>query len=60
MSERHPLNVPAGMMSAIPDQPSHFLDWRRGRYPAAHTGAFVPRRAYGDDLEDLLLTTAGK
>jgi uncharacterized NAD(P)/FAD-binding protein YdhS len=42
------------MMSALPDEPSHFLDWLRARDPAAHAGTFAPRRDYGDYLEDLL------
>jgi uncharacterized NAD(P)/FAD-binding protein YdhS len=56
--ERHLLNVPAGMMSALPDEPSHFLDWLQVSDPSAHAGTFAPRRTYGDYLEDLLLTTA--
>jgi uncharacterized NAD(P)/FAD-binding protein YdhS len=57
--ERHLLNVPAGLMSALPDEPSHFLDWLQVRDPAAHAGTFAPRRAYGDYLEDLLHSTTG-
>ncbi|MFO0958682.1 MAG: FAD/NAD(P)-binding protein [Isosphaeraceae bacterium] len=53
--DRHLLNVAAGMMSALPDQPSHFLDWLRDRDPEAHAGTFAPRRVYGDYLEDLLM-----
>jgi uncharacterized NAD(P)/FAD-binding protein YdhS/predicted metal-dependent enzyme (double-stranded beta helix superfamily) len=56
--ERHLLNVPAGMMSALPEEPSHFLDWLQASDPEAHAGTFAPRRTYGDYLEDLLLTTA--
>lgn len=55
--DRHLLNVPAAMMSALPDEPSHFLDWLRTRDPEAHPGQFAPRRLYGDYLEDLLLAT---
>ncbi len=58
-SEAHLLNVPAGAMSALPDEPSHFLDWLRERDPNAHAGTFAPRRVYGDYLEDLLSTTTG-
>jgi uncharacterized NAD(P)/FAD-binding protein YdhS len=56
--DRHLLNVPAGMMSALPDEPTHFLDWLRARDPAAHAGTFAPRRVYGDYLEELLHSTA--
>ncbi len=52
--DHHLLNVPAGLMSALPDEPSHFLDWLRVRDPAAHHGTYAPRRVYGDYLEDLL------
>jgi uncharacterized NAD(P)/FAD-binding protein YdhS len=56
--ERHLLNVPAGMMSALPEEPSHFLDWLRARDPAAEAGAFAPRQVYGEYLEELLMMTA--
>jgi uncharacterized NAD(P)/FAD-binding protein YdhS len=56
--DEHLLNVPAGAMSALPDEPSHFLDWLRTREPAAHTGTFAPRRIYGEYLEDLLSFSA--
>jgi len=54
LCDEHLLNVPAGMMSALPDQPSHFHDWLCARDPSAHPGTFAPRRVYGDYLEDLL------
>jgi uncharacterized NAD(P)/FAD-binding protein YdhS len=53
-SDRHLLNVPAGLMSALPDEPSHFLDWLRDRDETAHPGTFASRRVYGEYLEDLL------
>ncbi len=52
--DRHLLNVPAGMMSALPDEPSHFLDWLKARDPSAQAGTFASRRVYGDYLAELL------
>ncbi len=52
----HLLNVPAGRMSAFPDQPDHFLEWVRERLGRAGfpktVGAedFLPRCLYGDYL----------
>jgi uncharacterized NAD(P)/FAD-binding protein YdhS len=59
-SAHHVLNVPAGLMSALPDEPTHFLDWLRTRDPSAHAGTYAPRRIYGDYLEELLRSTARK
>jgi len=57
----HLLNVPAGRMSAFPDQPNHFLDWLRSdpvarRYapPGANPGSFVSRNLYGIYLRKML------
>jgi len=56
----HLLNVVARNMSAFPDLPSHFVDWLRTRadfaaMPLADLREqFVPRRVYGDYLQDLL------
>lgn len=56
------LNVPAGRMSAFPDQPTHFLDWLC-TLPVAETGghapdqtSFVPRALYGRYLRHLIAT----
>jgi uncharacterized NAD(P)/FAD-binding protein YdhS len=48
------LNVPAGNMSALPDEPGHFVDYLRGVDPAFNAGSFVSRRIYGDYLEATL------
>jgi uncharacterized NAD(P)/FAD-binding protein YdhS len=60
--DQHLLNVPAGLMSAFPDEPTHFLDWLQARDPSAGHGTFAPRRVYGDYLESLLhdSTATGK
>src|SRR5436190_93629 len=50
---QHLLNVPAGMMSALVDEPDDFLSWLQARDPAAHRGTFAPRRVYGEYLEEL-------
>ncbi len=50
----HVLNVRAANMSALPDEPDHFVRWleARGMADAAH--AFVPRLTYGTYLQELL------
>lgn len=48
------LNVPAGRMSAFPDDPEHFLRWLRARNPNATGGAFPPRVTYGEYLGAIL------
>jgi uncharacterized NAD(P)/FAD-binding protein YdhS len=53
-SPSHLLNVPAGRMSAFPDDPEHFLRWIRRLEPGTSPGDFVPRRRYGQYLEALL------
>jgi uncharacterized NAD(P)/FAD-binding protein YdhS len=56
----HLLNVPAGRMSAFPDEPGHFLSWVVARvgqpgFPAtAGAGDFLPRQLYGKYLRAVL------
>ncbi|MCP1625662.1 FAD/NAD(P)-binding protein [Pseudomonas nitroreducens] len=53
-SASHILNVPAERMSLFPDQPSDFLEFARKQLPEAKPGDFLPRRFYGDYLQDRL------
>ncbi len=54
-SLRHLLNVPAGKISALPDQPDHFLHWLRRNYDAEATKAtFAPRAIFGRYIQSLL------
>lgn len=54
----HLLNVPAGRMSALPDDPEHFLRWFAQRRPGAVAGDFAPRAAYGQYVQELLESAA--
>jgi len=66
----HLLNVPAANMSAFPDDPVHFLRWAKKKEASELTApwlteindingtSFLPRRAYGDYLVELLNKTA--
>ncbi|QXI16348.1 FAD/NAD(P)-binding protein [Pseudomonas hamedanensis] len=53
-SSRHLLNVPAGNMSALADQPDHFLKFCEARLPGTSASSFVPRKLYGEYLTELL------
>jgi uncharacterized NAD(P)/FAD-binding protein YdhS len=56
-SYRHLLNVPAGKISALPDQPNHFLEWLQRNYDARMTEAdFAPRAVFGRYIQSLLKT----
>jgi uncharacterized NAD(P)/FAD-binding protein YdhS len=51
---QHLLNVPAGRMSALPEDADHLVDWLDARGERADPEAFLPRRLYGDYLGELL------
>lgn len=53
-SAEHVLNVPAGNMSALADEPEDFLRYCRWAHARWDAGSFVPRRLYGTYLESLL------
>jgi uncharacterized NAD(P)/FAD-binding protein YdhS len=57
--EAHVLNVPAGGMSGLPEDPDHFLRWARGRDPATTAETYISRRLYGEYLEFLLREAEG-
>jgi uncharacterized NAD(P)/FAD-binding protein YdhS len=47
----HQLNVPAGRISAFPDQPDHFVRWLAANVAEPYgPDSFVPRSIYGDYL----------
>src|ERR1700739_2319019 len=54
-SLKHLLNVPAGKISALPDQPDHFLDWLHVHYdPKMRANDFAPRAIFGRYIQSLL------
>jgi uncharacterized NAD(P)/FAD-binding protein YdhS len=57
-SPAHLLNVPAGKMSALPDDPTHFVRFAQSLDPSVTPGTFVRRSAYGSYLEHLLTEAA--
>lgn len=50
----HRLNVPAGRMSALPDDPEHLLRWARAQDPSLDEWSYLPRAWYRRYLRDLL------
>lgn len=57
--DAHLLNVQAGKMSALDDEPEHFLGWLQARDPSANAKTFAARSMYGDYLEELLNSVRG-
>ena len=56
----HLLNVAARDMSALDDDPEHFLRWARANYDSGvDPESFLPRRVYGQYIAGLLQETAG-
>lgn len=53
-STAHLLNVPAGNMSALAGDETHFLRHAQAQDASRHAGSFVPRAEYGEYLEALL------
>lgn len=54
MCPLHLLNVPAGDMTAFPDEPQHFYNWAKAEDPSTETTTFVQRLLYGRYIEQLL------
>src|SRR5262245_54554726 len=59
-SDHHVLNVPAGRMSALEDDPNGFVHFLQQRGLDAGGEAFVSRHLYGAYLESLLLDAASR
>jgi uncharacterized NAD(P)/FAD-binding protein YdhS len=57
---RHLLNVRAANMSALPDDPGHFVRWLGARPEGGGPASFVPRTTYGAYLRQLLEETRAK
>ncbi len=56
---RHLLNVPASGMSALPEDPAHFVSWRaRQEHAAPDPGAFASRCQFAHYLDQTLTAEA--
>lgn len=53
-SSQHLLNVPAGNMSALADEPDSFLQYCQSLQPDITSSSFVSRKLYGNYLSSLL------
>jgi uncharacterized NAD(P)/FAD-binding protein YdhS len=57
----HLLNVPAGNMSALPEEPDHFLRWARANYDrSVQATSFLPRPLYGRYVGSLVEDAIGR
>jgi uncharacterized NAD(P)/FAD-binding protein YdhS len=56
---QHLLNVPAGSMSALADEPKHLLEWAHRRGLRASAGDYLLRDVYGEYVEDVLAAADG-
>jgi uncharacterized NAD(P)/FAD-binding protein YdhS len=56
---QHLLNVAAGGMSALPEDPGHFVAWRARQHPELMTepGVFAPRIEWGRYLDETVSRT---
>ncbi len=54
----HLLNVPSGRMSALPEEPDHFVRWLESSGLPASPDGFAPRHAYGTYLHATLVESA--
>ncbi len=52
--DQHLLNVPAAGMSALPEDPGHFVAWRRREGAGGEPYCFAPRRAFARYLDETL------
>ncbi|MFW0759492.1 FAD/NAD(P)-binding protein [Pseudomonas sp. H11T01] len=53
-SSQHLLNVPAGNMTALVDEPDSFLRYCQSSLPETTESSFISRKSYGDYLASLL------
>ncbi len=57
----HLLNVPASNMSALAEEPDHFLRWARANHdPSTQPTSFVSRRIYGRYISSILDEAMGR
>jgi uncharacterized NAD(P)/FAD-binding protein YdhS len=59
--DRHLLNVPASGLSALPEDPGHFVSWLSRQHPDGDVGqsVFAPRREYARYLDETLTEAVG-